>query len=203
MAHATLGTETKKCDILKKEETSSTLRLQEERREISNLNEALRSIMDLERTRKRAFCKDMALLNDDLSATLRQQEEQSWQKLISIETVPILMDALDNVNTNTTSAKTVPCQSEANPNSLVAADTTVATEDIESVRQAMKQAFESLTEASSNLRIEMENRASLEKEICGLREAAMQGRGAKEEGSVVSPYTISTLYYLHILLLVS
>lgn len=85
-AHATLGTETKRRQLLRNEEAKWKQIMSQDYEKIQELTHKMNVLEEKEKFRKESFIKEIDTLNNDLEIALRQYEERSYTKLITRET---------------------------------------------------------------------------------------------------------------------
>ena len=93
-AHAVLGTENKKRQLLRNEETKLKKVMEQDYQNIQTLHEKLITLEKNDRKRKEQFVKEMDRLNDDLHQTLQQYEEQTLVRLISHDSCQLIQELL-------------------------------------------------------------------------------------------------------------
>lgn len=163
VAHAALGTETKKRQLLREEEARLRKVLEDDRRAIVELTRQLEGLEEEDRARKAAFVKEMDALNDELESELRQYEERKWMKIITVESVELLIQE----------QATSPSSSAANDSS----------DSHDNQAQKLNDALELLKEATSKFNHEVETKQTLEGKVRALRSKALQCQGsASDEG---------------------
>jgi len=81
--------------LLKQQKEQNQKQLQEERVMLEQCAAETEQLVTQDETNKKEFCKEMEALNEELSDLLMQQEDFRLQKMVSIESVQALRDAIE------------------------------------------------------------------------------------------------------------
>jgi chromosome segregation ATPase len=160
VAHAILGAETKKRQLLRGEEARLKRVMDTDRSAILELSNTLKDLQDEDRARKLVFIREMDSLNDELDSSLRQHEEWGLMKLVTEESVQAIIDSISTANEDE--------------------------EEKISTGENLKESLELLLEATSKLNAEKQIASSLQKEVDELRQKVLSNPISFEDGAHVS-----------------
>lgn len=164
VAHALLGTETNKRQLLHLEEGRLRKLLGDDRAAIVELAGKLEGFDAEEKARKVQFMKEMHTLNDELESSLTQYEEKSWMNLITFDSIQLLIEEVSSAGLG------MDLKSDGNDSGS-------------SLTERLTESFELLQGATEKINHKNETRKNLEEEVRNLRAKALLGQGATNAGS--------------------
>jgi chromosome segregation ATPase len=164
VANETLGVVHRELTMYKNEQARLEQVMQQERAEIQQCVDEGNELRAGESQRKRDFCKSMDTLNKNLADLLMQQEDIRLQKMIAVESAPVLLSYF--------LAKTSAVESENRDDF-----------DKEAGVQALANlhaAISDLANATDNFQDEMSRKKGLEEMVQQLRSRALQQMSSKD-----------------------
>jgi chromosome segregation ATPase len=164
VANETLGVVHRELTMYKNEQARLEQVMQQERAEIQQCVDEGNELRAGESQRKRDFCKSMDTLNKNLADLLMQQEDIRLQKMIAVESAPVLLSYF--------LAKTSAAESENRDDF-----------DKEAGVQALANlhaAISDLANATDNFQDEMSRKKGLEEMVQQLRSRALEQMSSKD-----------------------
>jgi hypothetical protein len=165
VAQETLGVVHRENTMWKNEQARLQQVFQQERKEIQQCVDEGNELRAGETQRKRDFCKKTETLNDELGDLLMQQEDIRSQKMITVESVPVLLEYFQTITVESEDRNG--CDTQAGAQAL--ADLQAAISD--------------LTNATGSFRDEMSRKKRLEALVQQLRARALQQMSSSKDGA--------------------
>uniref|UniRef100_A0A6U3W7C5 Uncharacterized protein n=1 Tax=Ditylum brightwellii TaxID=49249 RepID=A0A6U3W7C5_9STRA len=170
IAHAKLGAENKKRQLLREETTRKQCLLEKDRKEITILANRLFQLEEEEKTRRMKSVKEIDMLNDELELIIRQYEERGLVKVITVDTAELFLKTSIQSRIGPQVAADVICNDSALLSDVEREEgEKKMNEEWQNVAIAMEKHIQLLKDATFKYRQELQTRMILEEQVQALR----------------------------------
>jgi len=205
IAHAKLGAENKKRQLLREETTRKQCLLEKDRKEITILANRLFQLEEEEKTRRMKSVKEIDMLNDELELIIRQYEERGLVKVITVDTAELFLKTSIQSRIGPQVAADVICNDSALLSDVEREEgEKKMNEEWQNVAIAMEKHIQLLKDATFKYRRELQTRMILEEQVQALRrkmlrQTEVRGKRIFRHSSVSFTNTTHNCLYIKIL----